>query len=164
MSSSDNRDECTSEKALYKIPAGGYNRHQAVPEKTDSRLCFRASLVDNEQDTLLTDAFHYPEILAHEKAYASRNRRFEIAPTGQAGSKELLSHEQDLHGQETLVIQRVIYKERIAWSLISLLIVSPVCGYLIGAISQQVEVGVGVSVGIFALASFLQGLAAWIHG
>lgn len=90
-----------------------------------------------------------------------------MVPTGQAGSRELLGQKfngQELHGQEVLVIQRVIYKERIAWFLVCLLVVSPVCGYLIGAISQQVEVGVGVSVGIFALASFLQGLAAWIHG
>lgn len=124
-------------------------------------------MVDNEQDTLLTDAFHFPEILAQEHAYASRHRRFEIVPTGQAGSRELLGQKisgQELNDHEVLVIQRVIYKERVAWFLICLLVVSPACGYLIGAVSQQVEVGVGVSVGIFALASFLQGLAAWIHG
>ena len=55
-------------------------------------------------------------------------------------------------------------KANVAWVLILLLIASPGLGIAIGLCSHSADVGVAASAGIFALASFIQGLVAWLQG
>ena len=62
-----------------------------------------------------------------------------------------------------MVIRRILDKKKVAWLLTSLLVLSPGLGTLVGLCTQKVDVGIAVSAGVFALASFLQGLAVWIH-
>lgn len=69
-----------------------------------------------------------------------------------------------LNGQRVIVIRKILDKTKVAWLLIFLLIVSPGLGIVVGYYTHKAEVGIVVSAGIFALASFLQGLAAWFHG
>ena len=48
--------------------------------------------------------------------------------------------------------------------LILLLFLSPVLGLGAGICSRNAKVGFAVSASVFALASFVQGLVAWIQG
>lgn len=66
--------------------------------------------------------------------------------------------------QEIIVVKRVIDRAKIAWLLILLLSFSPLLGIGVGICSHNADVGIAVSAGIFALASFVQGLVAWVQG
>lgn len=105
-------------------------------------------------DSILTEAFLDPKLMVHERTYAQDNKRFAIA------GSERRTH---LIGKEVILIRRVFDKRKIAWLLVSMLIVSPAIGTLVGTYSHRADVGVAVSAGIFALASFLQGLLAWLR-
>ena len=84
-----------------------------------------------------------------------RNDRFAVKPP---------STHSDNSRQDVIVISSVLNKTRIAWLLIFLLIISPSLGLIVGLLSHNAATGIAVSAGIFALASFLQGLAAWFQG
>lgn len=103
---------------------------------------------------LLTEALQNPRILANELPFISKCESL-LIETG--------NEFHNLGGQEVLVIHTVADKQKIAWFLLLFLILSPVLGFLVGRLCHQAEVGVAVSAGIFALATFLQGLAAWLH-
>ncbi|KAL8750847.1 MAG: hypothetical protein Q9184_006273 [Pyrenodesmia sp. 2 TL-2023] len=103
---------------------------------------------------LLTEAIRNPCILANEPAFIANCESLLIG-TG------INLH--NFAGQEVLVVCTAGDKEKIAWFLLLFLILSPVLGFIVGRISHQAEVGVAVSAGIFAMATFLQGLAAWLH-
>ena len=66
--------------------------------------------------------------------------------------------------QDIIVIKQIIDRTKVAWLLILLLLFSPALGIVVGVCSHNAEVGIAASAGIFALASFVQGLVAWIHG
>ena len=66
--------------------------------------------------------------------------------------------------QEIIVIIRVSDRAKVAWLLIMLLFFSPTLGIGVGVCSHNADVGIAVSAGIFALASFVQGLVAWVQG
>jgi len=63
-----------------------------------------------------------------------------------------------------IVIRKILDKAKIALLLIFMLIISPGLGLVAGFCTHKAEVGIAVSAGVFALASLLQGLAAWFHG
>ena len=71
---------------------------------------------------------------------------------------------QDLKGHQVVVIKRTIDKNKVAVLLALLLIISPTLGLVVGLCSHNAELGITVSAGVFALASFIQGLAAWVQG
>lgn len=70
----------------------------------------------------------------------------------------------DYHPKRALVVQMVLDKRKVAWLLIFLLLMSPAIGTIVEIYSHQADAGVAVSAGMFAVASFLQGLVAWLQG
>ena len=68
-----------------------------------------------------------------------------------------------MEGQNVILIRRVLDKWMIAWVLIGLLLISPGLGIATGICSHRLDVGVAVSAGLFALASFLLALAKWFQ-
>lgn len=115
----------------------------------------RVYLEDYSHDWSLTEAFHDPYTILHDTTHVADNDRFSIKPLS-FGSKHST--------QSVIVIRTTVNKTKIAWLLILLLTISPGLGVGVGVYTRKAEVGVAVSAGVFALASFLQGLAAWVHG
>ena len=111
-------------------------------------------LTNEKDDLLLSEAFHHPQLLANEFTFIQDNAHFAI------GSLET---RHSLVGHEVLLIRRRSNKRKIAWLLVLLLVISPAVGTLVGRYTHRADVGVAVSAGIFALASFLQGFAAWLQ-
>lgn len=101
-----------------------------------------------------TEAFQNPGILANEPTFLLQWKRLTI---------ETERGLQGLAGQKALVVHTVGDKEKIVGLLLLFLILSPVLGVIVGQVSRRAEVGVAVSAGVFAMASFLQGLAAWLQ-
>ena len=56
---------------------------------------------------------------------------------------------------EVMVIRHILDKKKVAWLLTSLLVLSPGLGIIAGLCTHNVDVGISVSAGVFALASFL---------
>ena len=102
----------------------------------------------------MTAAFHDPAILADDTDHLANNKRFIIDPAIPTTK---------LGGREVIVIRKILDKTKITTFLIFLLIISPALGLAVGMCAHKAEVGIAVSAGIFALASFLQGLAAWFN-
>ncbi|KAI4234629.1 MAG: hypothetical protein L6R40_006713 [Gallowayella cf. fulva] len=67
-------------------------------------------------------------------------------------------------GQQVLVISMVVDKEKVAWLLLLSPILSPSLGLIVGQFTHRAEVGIAVGALVFACATFLQGLATWLHG
>ena len=115
----------------------------------------RVYLRDFTKDIILTEAFNNPRIV------------FRSTDTGQERSlldtPSIRVHE-NLRGQEIIVIQQILDKANVAWVLILLLIASPGLGIAIGLCSHSADLGIAASAGVFALASFIQGLIAWLEG
>jgi hypothetical protein len=115
---------------------------------------FRVNLRDCEQNSLLTEAFSNPRMLHREQDYIANNSHFAVATVpSDIGSR--------LEDQKVIVIRRVLNKEKIAWLLVMILVMSPCVGTIAGMCSHRSDVGLAVGAGVFALASFLQGLAGW---
>lgn len=114
----------------------------------------RVHIRDERDDSLLSEAFHHPCLLIHELALAQDSIRSAVAPP---------VLRQTLIGQEILLVRRRIDKGTIAWLLSLLLVTSPAAGTVVGRFTHRADVGVAVSAGIFALASFLLGLAGWLQ-
>ena len=112
------------------------------------------NLEEAKDDSLLTEAFHNPKLLFRETNYVADNYHLAIERSGADPKME---------GQRVIFVRRVLHKTMIAWVLIILLLVSPGLGIAIGMLSHRLDVGVAVSAGIFALASFLLALAKWFH-
>lgn len=106
------------------------------------------------QNNLLSEAIRHPGLLAHEHDFLV-----------EYGSLALSKPDEKYGfiGQQVLVVSPTADKEKIGWLLLLSLILSPALGLIVGQFTHQAEVGVAVSAGVFACASFLQGLAAWIH-
>lgn len=115
----------------------------------------RVSLCDYHYDWQLTEAYYCPQTLKWDADHIVRNDRFSVKPT---------STHCDISRQDVIVITSVLDKTRIAWLLIFLLIISPSLGLIVGLLSHNAATGIAVSAGVFALASFLQGLAVWFQG
>ena len=111
-------------------------------------------LRDFEQYYLFSEAIRHPALLANEPDFLI-----------EYGSLSLCESDvlDELVGQQVLVVYSTADKEKIAWLLLLALILSPALGLIVGHFTQRAEVGVAVAAGVFACASFLQGLAAWIH-
>ncbi|KAL9597040.1 MAG: hypothetical protein Q9219_005415 [cf. Caloplaca sp. 3 TL-2023] len=114
----------------------------------------RVGLEKFERDDLLSEAFRYPAILANDRNLISKRQDLILTQ-----AEELL----DLTGQHVIVIHTVGDKGKIARLLLLLLLLSPALGMIVGSFSHRSDVGVAVGASIFALASFLQGLVAWLH-
>ena len=115
----------------------------------------RVYLRDFTKDIILTEAFNNPKIVFRSTDPGHESNLLDT-PSIQA-------HE-DPRGQEIIVIRQVLDKANVAWVLILLLMTSPGLGIAIGLGSQSADVGIAASAGIFALASFIQGLIAWLQG
>lgn len=68
-----------------------------------------------------------------------------------------------LQSCNAIVIQLVLNKWNIVCCLCSLLIISPVVGIAVGLASHRADVGVAASTVLIAIASLLQGVAAWFQ-
>ncbi len=115
----------------------------------------RVYLSDFTKDIILTEAFHNPKVV------------FRSTNSGQERSllnPPLIRGHEDLESQEIIVIRQIIDKANVARVLILLLIASPGLGIAIGFCSHNADVGIAASAGVFALASFIQGLIAWLQG
>lgn len=92
--------------------------------------------------------------MVQERTYAQDNRHFAVAASERRTS---------LSGKEVILIRRVFDKGKIAWLLISMLVISPAIGTLVGRYSHGADVGVAAGAAIITLASFLLGLLAWLQ-
>ncbi|KAM0796397.1 hypothetical protein BDR22DRAFT_893249 [Usnea florida] len=138
---------------------------------------FRIYLGDFTLDPLLTEALFNPHLLLSSVDYPLDIDNFGSLPG--LNNEELDHLPEDIcsnaddktsrtciepDDQEVLVVRRVIDRAKVAWLLILLLFFSPTLGIGVGFFSHNADVGIAVSAGIFALASFVQGLVAWIQG
>ena len=127
----------------------------------------RLYLQDFIPDPLLTEALHNPHLLFHP----GDNPRYINHFGPQQPSQASIANDglptrnlTDTDNQSIIVIKRVLDKPKIAWLLTSLLLLSPTLGLIIGVCSHNAEVGIAISAGVFALATFVQGLVAWGQG
>ena len=67
-----------------------------------------------------------------------------------------------LEGRQVIVVKRIIDKTKVARLLVLLSVLSPGVGLLVGMCSRNAQAGIAVSAGIFALASFILELTAWL--
>ena len=118
------------------------------PSRESSPPLSRLFIQDFIPDPLLTEALHNPHLLFH--------------PGGSAQHIGLSFADAD--DQSIIVIKRTLDKTKTAWLLTSLLLLSPALGLVIGLCSHDAEVGIAISAGVFALATFVQGLVAWVQG
>lgn len=119
------------------------------------QLAYRRVSLEEEKDaSLLTEAFHNPKLLVRATHYIADKNQLAI---------EANSVNERLKGQKVVIIRRVLHKRLIAWVLIVLLLISPGLGTAVGMCSHRLDVGVAVSAGIYALASFLLALAKWFQ-
>ena len=114
----------------------------------------RVNIKECRDNSVLTEAFLNPNLMVQERTYVQDNTQFSVA----ASERRI-----DLAGKEVVLVRRVFDKEKIAWLLVSMLVISPAIGTLVGRYSHRADAGVAVSAAIFALASFLQGLLAWLQ-
>ena len=135
-------------------------------------------------DALLTEALHNPQLLFHSRnsfqnpgLFGSRRPTsddktpaYQRPPTYQASQTSNTNDDvpirdsADSDEREIIVVKRVIDRAKIAWLLVLLLLLSPALGLVVGVCSHDAEVGIAVSAGLFALASFVQGFVAWVQG
>ena len=134
----------------------------------------RAYLRDFTLDPLLTEALHNPDIVLHMCTYpltvdnlgsspADNDKALSYEPAQRTNDAESTGTCIEHDDQKVIVIKQIIDKAKVAWLLILLLFLSPVLGIGVGICSHNAEVGIAVSAGVFALASFVQGLVAWIQ-
>lgn len=135
----------------------------------------RVYLQDFTLDPLLTEALHNPQLPLHPAAYSLNA---DYSGSSPADNDKALCHQPfsndvdsnsiitciEHDGQEIIVVRSVIDRAKVAWLLILLLLFSPALGIGVGICSHNADVGIAVSAGVFALASFVQGLVAWIQG
>ena len=138
---------------------------------------FRVYLDDFTRDPLLTEALHNPHLLLSSVYHpldignvgslpGFSNKEFDHLPEDICSSADDKPPSTCIEpdDQEIIVVRRVIDRAKVAWLLILLLFFSPILGIGIGVCSHNADVGIAVSAGIFALASFVQGLVAWVQG
>lgn len=126
----------------------------ATRAKPDYENGTRVDLARFERNIILTEALRYPDLLANESNFILEHENLTLREEDEW---------RNLAGQQVVVLYTVGDKEKIAWLLLLLLLLSPALGIIVGHFSGQADVGVAIGVGIFALASFLQGLATWFH-
>ena len=114
----------------------------------------RVDLKSFDKYNLFSEAIRHPALLAKEPSFLTEYGSFAL------GKPDSID---GLVGQQILVVYSTADKEKMAWLLLLALILSPALGMLVGQLTQRAEVGVAVGAGVFACASFLQGLAAWIY-
>lgn len=112
---------------------------------------FRVNLHDYEHDALLTEILHNRNSVLLESEYRLEDSPFAFNSSRLDG----------YYRYRIIVFQKLLDKQKVAGLLISLLLISPALGLVVGTYLRRADVGVAVSAGVFALASFLQGLAAW---
>lgn len=119
----------------------------------------RVCLQDFTLDSLLTEALNNPQLLLRSDSYP-----LDVTNTGSSPDGKFISSCTEHDDPEVIVVRRVIDRAKVAWLLILLLFFSPVLGIGVGICSHDADVGIAVSAGMFALASFVQGLVAWVQG
>lgn len=137
----------------------------------------RVYLQDFTLDPLLTEALQDPHILFPPATYPLGVDKLRSSPSendrvpghrrpqyNTKGHCESGSTCVEQRSQDVIVIRRVIDRAKVAWLLFLLLLFSLALGLVVGVCSHDAKVGIAVSAGVFALASFVQGLVAWVHG
>lgn len=127
------------------------NHHKIMTDNVNPNAHFRINLHEYDHDALLTEFYNNQGLIFSHCAHLVDTCL--IYPTSI----------EDYRGQRVIVLRRVLDKQKVAWLLISLLLISPALGVVVGTVFHRADVGVAVTVGIFALASILQGLAAWFE-
>lgn len=129
-------------------------KQTSTDNKTTEISGTRVELKSFEQYNLFSEAIRHPVLLANEPDFLTEYGSLALGkPDGIYG----------FVGQQVLVVYPTADKEKIAWLLLLALILSPALGLIVGQFTHRAEVGVAVGAGVFACASFLQGLAAWLH-
>ena len=112
------------------------------------------SLSDFKMNRLLTEMYYNPALLEPYKHYYADNRYSEIPQRW---------GDENLCGQRVLVFRKVLDKTRIARLLLSVCFIGITLGTVIGAYFRRGDVGIAIITGVFTLAAFLQGMAAWFR-
>jgi len=116
-------------------------------------LC-RVYIRDFIEKPMVTEALHNP----HMRLSMTNSNTLDLF------SMKSTKMDNSLEGRRVMVLRRVVDRFKIFWILISILVISPCMGVLVGLCSKDANVGIAVSAGVFALATFLQGLAVWVQG
>lgn len=130
--------------------------HRKVPTRQSARSHTNpiVHVQGYKQDWMLTEAFRNPTIFPYKLDYPVSYQHFGIGPDH---DNTLSSH------QSAIVIRKVLDKTKVVWLLALLLFISPGLGAVVGLLVKKAEVGIAVSAAVLALASLVQGLAAWCH-
>ena len=144
-----------SSQAFFSSPAHIFYAEILLFDSTQPPTPTQVHLQDFTFNPLLTEAFHDPNLLLQEPKFLVNGSPFRAAHKG---------YLENLEGEHIIVIRRVLDKVKISYLLLALVVISPGLGLAVGICSHKAEVGIAVSAGIFALASFVQGLAAWLQG
>ncbi|KAL8768012.1 MAG: hypothetical protein Q9209_005683 [Squamulea sp. 1 TL-2023] len=109
---------------------------------------------------------HFREDLSLTEGFLDLERFLECLRS-EIDTKDFLTCEhvvgRHLQGCKAIVIRLHLVKSKVVCLLCVLLITSPVVGVVIGLASHRADVGVAASTVLIALASLLQGLAAWFQ-
>ena len=112
--------------------------------------CHRVYLSNFSYHWILTETFNNPETILH----------------GQRLIHTVYNVQLDNNSITVVItLQKLLDKWKVAQALIvMLLVLSPTLGWLVGHLSDSAEAGIAVSAGVFMVASFVQGLTAWMVG
>ncbi|KAL8808396.1 MAG: hypothetical protein Q9223_007402 [Gallowayella weberi] len=125
-------------------------RDPDIAERDNIRIGLRSC----EPHDLFSQAIQHPRLLAKEMDFLTEYGNFVLSKADSI---------QDFAGQQALVVSTVVDKEKVAWLLSLALILSPSLGLIFGQFAHRLEVGIAVCALVFACATFLQGLASWLH-
>ena len=137
----------------FAIPTNNtiFKAHALKPtSESESR---KVTIDEYKSNLPMTEAFGDPETLRHHEQYARSLGNFVIH----------ISTRGNLEGQKAIILRETLHKAKIIGLLVSVLVISPGIGIVVGICTHNAEVGVAVSAGVFAMASFLQSLAMWFQ-
>ena len=98
--------------------------------------------------------FHNPLLLFRDPDHGS----------GNSLDTRTSNFDADLAGKQTIVVRKIVDRAKVAWLLVLPLGISPILGAIVRVCSHNAEASTAVSAGMFALASFTQGIVAWMQG
>lgn len=112
---------------------------------------FRVNFRDYERNSLLAEAFSNPRMLHREQNYIANNSHFAVATVpSDIGSR--------LEDQKVVVIRRVLNKEKIAWLLVMILVMS-LC---VGTVAHTAQTS--DSLWVLGLSHWLLSCKVWLDG
>ncbi|KAL8994676.1 MAG: hypothetical protein Q9188_007000 [Gyalolechia gomerana] len=112
-------------------------RWNSISTKPNRENGTRVDLTRLERNPILTEAFRNPSLLANESNFILEHESLTLREEDQW---------RNLAGQQVVVLYTVGDKEKIAWLLLLLLVLSPALGIIVGHFARRAEVGVAVGV------------------